>query len=128
MRANFIFSKFLPLMPVRFSSLFFVSEKGSPYVMSACSASHQMHQCILGSHLFQEKLERYAVYAARVRLEMLNLDEISLVGAEFLVGDALRDHIRVVVDTENRVTGRELSEELVVVNLVDSYATALLLI
>lgn len=61
--------------------------------------------------------------AARVVLKMNNLDEVSFFCVYFFLWNPFGNHICVVIDTDYGVVGREFSEKLVVVNLINSDTT-----
>jgi hypothetical protein len=64
--------------------------------------------------------------AARVVLEVNNLDEVTIVGFQLLLVYPLSHNVRVIVNTDNRIAGRKLPEEFVVVHFEDTDASAFL--
>lgn len=93
-----------------------------------CQYTVHLVQAKGAAYLLEQELEGNAVDSGLIGLEMYDFDKVTLVRLQFLVRDPLCDNIRVVVYAEHRIVRPELAMQFVVMNFVDAYPSALLLI
>lgn len=119
-RANLIFSKLLPLRPVRFSRRFLVSANFSSCTVALAMAIKTAILKSTASYLDQQKFEWHAVRSGRFSLEVETVDEIAVRCIRLFFPHSLSDKSSVFIDADHGILASHLPEDLVVVHLKDS--------